>query len=43
MHELVNSLSSIAMSNKSWSVFLGFAVVIAPGIFLGFLIGKFRR
>src|SRR5699024_6845659 len=43
MQELVNYIGSIMMSSKQWAVFLGFAVVILPGIFLGFLIVKFRR
>lgn len=43
MQELVNYVGSIMMSSKQWAVFLGFAIVILPGIFLSFLIVKFRR
>ncbi|HLQ96522.1 MAG TPA: hypothetical protein VK108_09085 [Pseudogracilibacillus sp.] len=43
MQELMNHFGSIMMTSKQWAVFLGFAVVILPGVFLGFLIGKFRR
>lgn len=43
MQELMNYFGSIMMTSKHWAVFLGFAVVILPGVFLGVLIGKFRR